>query len=161
MLASEASWGVDIVDRLRVAFVILVWGLFGACGEPIPADLLDYEASCVRMTAEEVPPYPEDPHNGFKHVYACHIDAELVGQPPYPDGTLILKTARKAEHSYPFLIATAQKSDGAWSWAEYTRNFEDQDYLKLPIAEQVCTDCHAAVADGLDWIFTGLEAGHD
>ena len=143
---------------LRITLVGVMAATTIGCGEPLPPRFESYEASCIRMTAEEVPPYPDDPHYGFKHVYACEVEAEHVGEPPYPDGTVILKTSRQEEHTHPYLIATAEKVDGQWRWAEYMRNFEWEPFLKLPISEQVCTDCHAAVSDSLDWIFTGLEA---
>jgi hypothetical protein len=131
--------------------------LASGCGEALPPELGDYEATCIRMTAEEIPPYPDDPHSGFKHVYACGVSEGSLDALPYPDGVVIVKASRKGEHSYPFLVATAKKEAGQWAWAEYTRNFPDQPFLKLPISEQVCTDCHGAVAESLDWIFTGRE----
>ena len=138
-------------------FWICLAALCCGCGEPMPPEFEGYEEACVRMTQEEVPPYPDDPHLGYKHVYACHVAEELVGMTPYPDGAVIIKASRKQEHDYPYLIATAKKEGGVWTWAEYTRNFAGEAFLKLPISEQVCTDCHGAVSESLDWIFTGLE----
>jgi hypothetical protein len=153
--------GVENVSELRVALACIVALLFSGCAEPFPLELEGYEEACVRLTAEEIPPYPDDPHYGFKHVYACHVAEELVGELPYPDGAVIIKASRKPQHDYPFLVATAKKTAGLWRWAEYTRNFEGEPFLKLPIAEQVCTDCHGAVSESLDWIFTGFEAEPD
>ena len=111
------------------------------------------------MTHSEISPYPSDPHDGFKEVFACGLEPDELGVLPYPDDTLIVKFSRKAHHDFPYLVATAEKRGGVWEWAEYTRNFEDEAFLKLPIPESVCTDCHQSVADSLDWIFTLPESG--
>ena len=118
---------------------------------------MDFEEACIRMNLEEIPPYPDDPHSGYKHVYACHDEDGVVLEAPYPEGTRIVKASRKSGQDFPFLIATAEKQNGEWEWTEYTRNFDGETFLKLPLAQSVCTDCHAAVADTRDWIFTEFE----
>ena len=142
---------------MRVRAVVTAWLLCGlGCGEPLPADVADYASTCERLNVEELPPTADDPHDGYKNVYACHASLEDIQAREYPDGAIVVKESRKPEHDYPFLVATARKRDGSWSWAEYTRNFPSEEFLKLPIAQAVCVDCHRK-AKALDWIFTGYE----
>ncbi|MDP6944620.1 MAG: hypothetical protein QF464_10755 [Myxococcota bacterium] len=138
------------------AQLIAAFACLCACGEPLPADIADYASTCVRLNTEELPPYPDDPHDGYKTVFACHATLEDIVARDYPDGAIVVKESRKPGQDYPFLIATARKDAGQWSWAEYTRNFESESFVKLPIAEAVCIDCHQAYADW-DWIMTGYD----
>ena len=124
------------------------------CAEPFPFDALAIREDCHPLTQDEIPPYPDDPHAGYKSVYACGVAPEALGELPYPDGTLIVKFSRRSAHQHAYLVATADKQEGVWRWAEYTRNFEDEPFLKLAISEQVCVACHQSVSGTLDWIFT-------
>ena len=128
-----------------------------ACGEPLPADVADYASTCIRLNAEEIPPDDDVPHGDYKTVYACHVSVAELEARDYPDGTVMVKSSRKTEQDYPFLIATARKRDGQWSWAEYTRNFPTEAFLKLPIAEAVCVNCHRKY-EALDWIATPYDS---
>ena len=141
----------------------LVLALAACSGETLPDDVVGYK-SCLKLNAEELPQKDDDPHVGVKNVYACNVtEADLVtadGEPivPYREGTLIVKEAtRKSEgQDYPWLVATARKEGGAWTWKEYTRNFPGEDFVRIPVAEAVCVDCHAKVK-GVDYIYTVLQ----
>ncbi|HIA02393.1 MAG TPA: hypothetical protein EYN66_10855 [Myxococcales bacterium] len=145
---------------LRTLTLVLVLFLAG-CGEPLPADVEDYANSenCFQMNAELIAPTEDDPHEGFKNVYACNITPEDLisesGAPifPYPPNTLIVKESRKETQDYVWLIATAKKTGGTWEWAEYTRNFANEEFIKIPAPASVCTDCHKK-AKAADYIFT-------
>ncbi len=125
--------------------------LLVGCGEPPPSDALALE-HCVKLNIEPLPQTPEDPHVGTKDVFGCGVPKEAL-RPPYPDGTLIVKLATRQGQGFPWLLATARKVGGQWAWAEYTRNFAEEEYAKLPVREAVCTDCHAKVA-AIDYIYT-------
>ncbi|MBT9555582.1 MAG: cytochrome P460 family protein [Myxococcales bacterium] len=133
--------------------------LLTACTDGLPADVAGYAERCVKLNAERIPLTHDDPHTGEKNVYACNVlESQLFdgdGAPirPYPDGTLIVKEAFRDGQAYPWLVALMRKGGGAWQWAEYTRNFADQDFAELPISESVCTDCHRQVEPS-DWVFT-------
>jgi hypothetical protein len=128
-----------------------------ACGEPLPTDVADYASTCIQVNAEEIPPDDDVPHGDYKTVYACHVSTEDLAASSYPDGAIMVKAARKSEQDYPFLIATARKQGGTWSWAEYTRNFPTETFLKLPIAEAVCINCHQKY-EAVDWIATPYDS---
>jgi hypothetical protein len=131
------------------------------CGEPLPDDVKDYASSenCFQMNAAPIAPTEDDPHAGTKNVYACNVVPEDIvsdsGAPiyPYPEGTLIVKESRKKHQDYQWLIATARKKNGAWQWAEYTRNFANEEFIKILAPESVCTNCHKK-ALGTDYIYT-------
>lgn len=149
----------------RAACAAVAWvGLvavvsLAACAEELPADLRDYATRCVRMNAEPIGPTADDPHLGTKDVYACGVaEADLTtpeGGPlrDYPVGAVIIKESVADGASAPWLVAVADKRGGAWAWAEYTRNFDDEPFLRIPGGESVCTDCHQR-ARTTDWIFT-------
>jgi hypothetical protein len=129
-----------------------------ACGgETLPADVADYQTRCPRMNGRPIPRYEGDPHAGTKNVYACNIDPAVAraNTRPFPEGTVIVKTSTKENASYPWLVATARKQNGAWKWDEYTRNFEDEDFVRILASESVCTNCHRQ-AESADWIFTAF-----
>ena len=134
----------------------LMW--LSGCSEPLPPDVEGYASNCIQLNSVEIPPYPDDPHDGYKTVYACHTSVAELEARSYPEGALVVKAARKQSQDYPFLIATARKENGEWRWAEYTRNFDNEGFLKLPIAEAVCVDCHRTY-EALDWIMTGYDGG--
>ena len=130
-----------------------------ACGDRPPQDALDYE-SCLQMNAAPIQPVPgEDPHEGVKDVYLCHVDLEELFDDQgqlifnYPEGALMVKVSQKEHQSFPWLMATMRKRDGAWRWAEYTRNFGSEPYIEIPVSESLCIDCHQQ-AEAIDWVFT-------
>lgn len=111
------------------------------------------------MTPQPIEPYPDDPHLGHKRVYACAVDQALVvmGSRPFPQGTIIVKESTRTHENEPWLIATARHRSGGWQWDEYTRNFPDEPYRRIPVAQEKCTGCHG---DGRsrDPIFTRYAA---
>ena len=128
------------------------------CSPPIPGDIANYETECILMTPEPHGPTEDDPHQGFKNVYACGISLDdlLAGTNEgvlWPEGSWVLKESTKEHQDFPWLIATASKSGGAWEWAEYTRNFESEEFLQIPVGEDVCIDCHKKV-ESSDFIYT-------
>ncbi|MBR56572.1 MAG: hypothetical protein CMH54_00790 [Myxococcales bacterium] len=143
------------------SLILLIGGMVFMAGcQELPANIMGYEA-CVKMNAEPLLPRDHDPHFGTKNVYACGVTVEdlyadgelqipLVN--PYPLGTIIVKESYRDDQDYPWLIATAQKSENGWTWYEYKRNFENEAFVRLPIAQSVCSNCHADAA-GTDMIF--------
>ena len=127
----------------------------GACGQSLPEDITDYRSRCVQMNAAAIPPYDGDPHRGTKDVFACNVEeaALRANQRPFADGTIIVKESTRVGEDFPWLVAVARKNGGEWTWAEYTRNFENEDLSKLLVPQSTCTDCHKAVA-AADWIYT-------
>lgn len=152
------------IIHIGIALLIASSGLV-ACGETPPDEVLNYAQrdDCIRLNREEIPPTASDPHLGFKNVYACNSSLEdllsLEDQAPfvYPEGTMILKTSRREHQDYIWLIATAEKLEGRWDWVEYKRNFENEDFLSIPVSQDVCVDCHKKVLDS-DLIFTRFQA---
>ena len=133
----------------------MVVAAVAACGGALPDDIADYRSRCVRMNATPIPPTDDDPHRGTKEVFACNADeaALRANQRPFADGTVIVKESTRQDEDFPWLVAVARKSGGTWTWAEYTRNFENEDLSKLLVPQSTCTDCHKAAAP-LDWIYT-------
>ena len=81
---------------------------------------------------------------------------------PFPDGTIIVKESCadgpcNEGDNFAWLVATARKSDGHWTWNEYTRNFADEPFVEILAPEQVCVDCHEKV-ESIDWIYTPYES---
>ena len=125
-----------------------------ACGASLPEDVEGYEARCIRMNKDRIEPYEGDPHKGWKNVYVCNLSTEEVRRPrPFPDGTLIVKDSRREGEDFTWLVATARKANGQWSWDEYTRNFSNEDHRRLAVPESKCSDCHKK-AESSDFIFT-------
>lgn len=143
---------------LEIAAVAVV--LASGCAEPLPDDLANFRDKCVKINAEPIPEKDSDPHRGVKDVWVCNVEAAKIPTPggdgafTYPDGTIVVKESTKDGQGYPWLIATARKEGGSWTWDEYTRNFPDQEFLRIYAKENVCTDCHKDVAESSDWIFT-------
>ena len=122
----------------------------------LPDDIPGYQDKCIRMNADPIAPTDDDPHEGYKEVYACDV-GESDLKVPYPDGTVMVKESCPhgpcRDGEMVWLIATARKANGSWSWNEYTRNFEDEDFVEILADESVCTNCHKKV-EALDWIYT-------
>ncbi|GMV43199.1 MAG: hypothetical protein AMXMBFR64_49150 [Myxococcales bacterium] len=135
--------------------------LLAACAEPLPDDLANFRDKCIRINAAPIPEKADDPHRGDKHVWACNVELAKIPRPgatpfAWPDGALIVKESTRAGQDYPWLIAMARKEGGAWTWDEYTRNFPDQELLRIYADPSVCTGCHEDVAESSDWIFTAF-----
>ncbi len=140
----------------------IVIALCSACGTPLPDAIAGFETRCIELTTDEVPPHDDDPHEGFKRVYACDltldqlVDETGATRRPFPEGTLIVKSSRRDGQDFSWLVATAHKEGGVWDWAEYTRNFVDEELRLIPAGPEVCVDCHRG-AQSLDWIFTSYQ----
>ncbi|MEN9579428.1 MAG: Cytochrome [Pseudomonadota bacterium] len=130
--------------------------LAAACAEELPADVANYRTECVLMNGSPIPQAGrDDPHNGVKNVYACHLSLAEVqaNRRPLPEGTVIVKESTRSDADFAWLIATARKSNGQWTWNEYSRNFSDEPFVHILAGEQVCIDCHQKV-ESADWIYT-------
>ncbi len=158
-----AGPAASLIHSASVRAFPLVLILLVGCGEKLPDDIPGYDTRCVKLNPTEIPPeHSDDPHDGFKNVYACGMtEAEVAARTPgdvWPDGTIIVKESSMPAQDHIWLIATMRKESGAWKWDEYTRNFADDDFLRLPISEDVCIDCHKKVA-AIDWVYTQYQAG--
>ena len=136
----------------------VAFGLSNCADETLVADYKVAE-DCFQMNAELIEPTEDDPHQGYKNVYACNVTPEELrdeaGAPvfPYPEGTLIIKESTRENQDYRWLIATAEKKGGNWEWKEFTRNFANEEFAKLPVSEDTCVNCHNKVK-ALDYIYT-------
>ncbi len=144
--------------RSRTVIAILSCWPFGVgCGETLPSDVANYreDDDCHKMNVAPLPRRPDDPHDGEKNVYACNVSLAALedNRRPFPEGAIVIKESIRNDSDYAWLVATARKRADGWEWAEYTRNFEDEDFVHILPGEQVCIDCHRD-AQGIDWIFT-------
>ncbi|MFT7579139.1 MAG: hypothetical protein ACI9MR_000801 [Myxococcota bacterium] len=159
---------VPFPARLRHAYILclLLAGLgmttFTGCSDEFPGELEDYAERCVKMNEAVIPPTPSDPHDGNKNVYACNVsvdqlvDSEGNQLRPLPPGTIVIKESTRTYHDFVWLRAVARRDANGWSWAEYTRNFDNEEFKQILAPESLCTDCHKdAIAK--DWIFTNYE----
>jgi hypothetical protein len=144
-----------LITQMRLWFLLVGLFLFAGCGSGLPEDVEGYEDRCVKLNGDPIPPYAGDPHRGMKNVFACNVDLGLVqsNTRPFPDGALIVKESTREGTDYRWLVATARKQGGTWSWDEYTRNFSDEELRRIPVAESKCTGCHVRVK-AIDWIYT-------
>jgi hypothetical protein len=128
-----------------------------ACAETLPSDVANYreDDDCRRMNQELLPQRGDDPHKGEKNVYACNVPFDVLrsNQRPFPEGAIIIKESIRKDSDYAWLVATARKRADGWKWNEYSRNFEDEEFVHILPGEQVCIDCHKKVEPG-DWIYT-------
>jgi Cytochrome P460 len=124
-----------------------------ACGADLPDDIRNYANECRQIATAG--PYDGDPHSGNKRIFACKVPQDFLaaGTRPFPDGTIIVKESTKPRQHAPWLIATMRKQAGKWSWAEYTRNFADEDFGELLVPSSTCTGCHDDAKDA-DWVFS-------
>jgi Cytochrome P460 len=138
---------------LFISGMSLVPLLAMGCGADLPEDIQDYASRCIPIATAD--PYDGDPHHGNKRIFACNVDVAFLatGTRPFPDGTIIVKESTKPRECAPWLIATMRKQAGAWSWAEYTRNFADEDFGELLVPTSKCTGCHGGARDS-DWVFS-------
>ena len=144
--------------RTTVFFSLFV--LLSAGCTVLPDGVEGYEDRCIQLNAELIPPTASDPHLGNKNVYACDVELEALvdgSAIPCADGTMIVKESFREGEDFPWLLATAEKKSGSWEWKEYKRNFENEDFVQILAGEQVCRNCHEAVKDSGDWIFTFYE----
>jgi hypothetical protein len=149
-----------MVHAFRRSLVLLVAALLVHCAQPLPGDIADYRERCVPMNCDPISVKSDDPHEGEKDVFACDVpEAALLDTldgAPFPEGSIIVKESTRRDSNYPWLVATARKKSDGWQWDEYSRNFENEEFLHIAAGEDVCIDCHrkARVAD---WIYTVYE----
>ncbi|HEY0712726.1 MAG TPA: cytochrome P460 family protein [Polyangia bacterium] len=138
---------------LAIALAVLTGGI--ACGASLPDDIPGYRDRCVQLNEARIPQPARDPHKGEKNVYACNVakEALVANVRPFPEGAVVVKESFRRGESFPWLIATARKIDGAWKWNEYTRDSEREKFRHILAGESVCTRCHKRAAES-DWIFT-------
>ncbi len=146
-----------VTPRSRFVFALYAVTLLPSCGEPLPDDVADYrdDPDCHQMNSAPLPKRDDDPHEGTKDVFACDVPLEVLraNERPFPDGAIIIKESTRSDSDYPWLVATARKSGADWTWNEYSRNFESEEFVHIAASEQVCIDCHKKV-EALDWIYT-------
>jgi hypothetical protein len=129
----------------------------------LPAYTAGYE-DWLRLNAQPIPPSPNAPHgDGDKNVYVSATRAEITSggdqQYPYPDGTVVLKTAGVGSDPAG-IIAVMRKIEGSdpahgdWDFIEWSRSSEGSAYTLLA-EDQVCWSCHM-VAEQTDWVYTTL-----
>lgn len=148
--------GSALTSALRLVSLLGLSSLLAGCGETLPDDVADYRERCLKMTSEPIPKTDDDPHEGEKDVFACNLSCAEVNERPFPDGTLIVKESTRSDSDFPWLVATARKEGGSWQWDEYTRNFENEDFVRILPGEDVCIDCHKKW-ESQDWIVTYLD----
>lgn len=150
---------------LRAVVAILgCWSFLQGCGETLPSDVANYreDDDCHKMNAAPLPRRSDDPHEGEKNVYACNVPLAVLraNERPFPEGTIVIKESIRRDSDYAWLVATARKHADGWQWAEYTRNFESEEFVHILPGEQVCIDCHRD-ARTVDWIYTFYSADSD
>lgn len=127
------------------------------CAEELPADVAGYRSDpdCVLMNPTPLPERSDDPHEGQKNVYACGVERAALesNRRPFDDGAVLIKESTRTDSEFAWLVSTARKTRSGWRWEEYTRNFADEAFLSVAVAESVCVDCHRKV-EGVDWIYT-------
>jgi hypothetical protein len=135
--------------------LFMAWAGAGCTSLPPELQPETVQKNCVQMNSKPLGPYGGDPHKGFKYVFACNVDRAIVqaNTRPFPEGTRLVKQSTREGQSFVWLVATTIKQGGVWHWEEYTRNFADEDFQKLPLSQSVCTDCHT-MAKSEDWIYT-------
>jgi hypothetical protein len=109
----------------------------------------------TKLNDAPIPPRSSDPHNGTKDVYASR---ERRGSGRFPDGTIVVKEARRPGADFIGLIAIMRKERGAdpahgdWVFVEYTRDAPRERFQEIA-SGAVCWTCHAGALDS-DYVFT-------
>jgi hypothetical protein len=108
----------------------------------------------LKLNRLPIPSRPTDAHQGTKNVY---VNQRRVRN-PYPYGTVVVKTIKRAGESYVSVIAVMRKVRGAnrrhndWVMVEYGRSGSRGRYAALA-SGLVCTSCHIQVRRR-DYVFT-------
>jgi hypothetical protein len=130
-------------------------GREGAKAPPgIPAYAAGYRG-WVKLNDEPIPPRESDPHNGTKNVYASHRPG---ANGLFPNGTVVVKEAKRPGADFIGLIATMRKKAGAdpahndWVFVEFTREAPNERYSEIA-SGAVCWSCHVG-AETTDYVFT-------
>jgi hypothetical protein len=120
--------------------------------------------SWTRVNAKPIAPRSADPHYGVKNVYVNRTKARLAptGKQrfPYPNGSIVVKAAKKPGERFVSLVAVMRKikgrdpAHGDWVYVEWTRDRANERF-RLQARDAVCWGCHAG-AQKTDWVFTTL-----
>jgi hypothetical protein len=128
--------------------------------EPLPGlpDLTAGYRDWLLLNEEPIPPNPDgDAHLGTKNVYASLEADRASGELVYPDGTIIVKEAKRPDTSFVGLVAVMRKEQGVdpehgdWVFVEYTRSSPTEPFEEVA-ADAVCWGCHMNAA-GTDWVW--------
>jgi hypothetical protein len=133
--------------------------------EPPPPEALpglpDYTAGYrdwLLLNEDPIPPNPEgDAHLGTKNVYSSLEADRSGGSIVYPDGTIIVKEARRPDTDFIGLIAVMRKTAGTdpehgdWIFIEWTRSSPDEPFAETA-KDAVCWSCHVG-AEQTDWVW--------
>ena len=112
----------------------------------------------LKLNEEPIPPNPSgDAHLGTKNVYASLEADRAYGGLVYPDGTIIVKEAKRPDTSFIGLVAVMRKEQGAdpehgdWIFVEWTRSSPNEPFQETA-ADAVCWSCHMN-AGQTDWVW--------
>jgi hypothetical protein len=115
----------------------------------------------LRLNEEPIPPNPSgDAHLGTKNVYASKQADRAGGELVYPQGTIIVKEAKRPETSFIGLIAVMRKEKSAdpahndWVFVEWTRSSPTEPFRETA-SDAVCWSCHMNAAEtDYVWVHT-------
>lgn len=120
----------------------------------IPAYAAGYRG-WVKLNEAPIPPRESDPHNGTKNVYASRRPG---ANGLFPNGTVVVKEAKRPGADFIGLIATMRKKAGAdpahndWVFVEFTREAPNERFSEIA-SGAVCWSCHVG-AETTDYVFT-------
>jgi hypothetical protein len=131
----------------------------GAAHPGLPKDIVGFER-WPRLNFKPLPNRGGGAHPGVKRVYINKrrsVIAPSGGQRfPYPNGTIIVKTA--TNDGVVTLVAIGRKkrgfdkAHGDWQFIEYKRSTATERFDDI-VRGEVCYSCHVG-AKKTDWIFT-------
>ncbi len=107
--------------------------------------------------ATDIPPRDSDPHLGTKDVFASKERRGGL----FPNGTVIVKHARRPDADFIGLIATMRKIEAAdpahndWMFVEYVRDSPGEPFTELA-RDSVCWTCHMG-AEQADYVWVLAE----
>jgi hypothetical protein len=111
--------------------------------------------SWTKLNGRPIPPRDADPHNGTKNVFA----SKRVGaNGRFPNGTVVVKEAKRPGADFIGLIAIMRKQRGAdpehndWVFVEFTREAANARF-GFQAEGAVCYGCHVGAQD-TDYVFT-------
>jgi hypothetical protein len=126
-------------------------------GEGLPEDILGYQ-DWLKLNEQPVPPIEGgDPHLGTKDVFASQEADRSGGSLVYPDGTIVVKEAKRPDTDFIGLVAIMRKEAGAdpehgdWVFIEYTRSSPEEPF-GVQARDDVCWGCHVG-AQQTDWVW--------
>jgi len=127
----------------------------------LPKDAQGFQ-SWTRINVKPIPPRDSDPHFGVKNVYVNRARTKLAPSGkqrfPYPNGSIVVKSAKRPGQSFVSLVAIMRKVKGAdpahgdWRFVEYTRASATARFREIA-SGAVCWTCHAG-AKKTDYVFT-------